>query len=1261
MREEVSLLFATVRQWSRLKADVLLYDGGALPDEHIPLERRVLGLLRATRALCTEEPRSTLCMVLPATTHPLCLNWLSMNDLQRQIRRMAAGTAELEWLEEDPVRWTQLCESVVWQEAPFLLEKSLNRTLRDLRTNPLTANVPPVLALEYLVQAVLDTPPSMELRLRTLDLPALRRVLTGGGERLVAWAEERGEARRLIRRQALDRAVEHALFSTTKHTAVQPNRTPVWPSQHLHPCGGSVPFQGHWAQESALLMWCAAPEERACRALVGPPGSGRYALAHELCTHLQEVGWATARLTEEVPPDTASDLLVVVDDAWSDAEAVRSLMATPRAGRLRVLVLAEDAGTAVEQLPAGATVEMAPIPLSERAPHLQVVAAALLRKTAHGMARVMALPDLRLLRWPVYVEMAALGGGHGRTQEEVVRAALEVEREAWLAAGVDGYALSSQLVSAALGAAPTPAPYDQIPMPMPMLSLLVREHLARDVSILEQADPSTALTLLDQMAETVAPAREWMSLVLTQDPDARLPLAAHLVVARWAKPQERPLGGLLMSMGHPLPGQYATVPPVTVLSVSYCRQIFGSWPRKGGAASKGGAAEAETLAQQIWGKIRERVDVILPHQVLALEWLDRESLDAPDDRLARQRLMLLAELDASQPLAAEILEGAVNDLGALLLTEERAAPDPEGVHMVLDEATQHRIRSMGRQLNAIGSRHRKGRRGGSADRLRDAERLLGALAQQHPMVLDATLLGTALDVSRVARTCGRPRVAAAVLLSMLAPLERIPGKHRIPWPRQSALLGLQSLLHHLNDQVRDARQSAVRAVEVSMESEISARGLLAQIVALRMRMLCDVESKTAVVRQKVLQIARSLVELNPEVYPAYLACSLDQATHQVSPAEQQSLRMEAVEHVMSLSQTRPDLVAPFQGLSMNNLGARLHMAGIRGVGTDVTFDAADAFHQQINQGREACVPALAGTFGNLSAMLAVDGQTEHALALVRKSLALYGPHLSQLQSMTALMTLFQQSTPQLLSPVETMQLRANLRDSQVHSQPYFFWHLRLLTAALTTETDPMSPMAWSASAEEDTAMPTGVHVALHNLGVLLGWGGHVSLGVTALRATVELLSKETSAQAHQESAEALACLSALLLDQQKIDEAITAAENAVNIAPAGTGDGRLQGLISLSAALIARGENATARSCAQRAVDVSDGSPDLRVAALHNLAVAAMAAQDPDGAYQASREALRLMVAQSMPPSSPLLLRLHRQAAARTGLPLADAARTMER
>jgi hypothetical protein len=110
----------------------------------------------------------------------------------------------------------------------------------------------------------------------------------------------------------------------------------------------------------------------------------------------------------------------------------------------------------------------------------------------------------------------------------------------------------------------------------------------------------------------------------------------------------------------------------------------------------------------------------------------------------------------------------------------------------------------------------------------------------------------------------------------------------------------------------------------------------------------------------------------------------------------------------------------------------------------------------------------------------------------------------------------------------------------------------------------------------------------------------------------------------------------------------------------GNTSGRAQGLVCQSAALIALGRGAEARDCAQAAVRAAQPFPALLVAAQHNLAVAAMATQDAELAYYASRDAIRHASKQQASPESALLLRLHRQAAARSGLPISEDAWRME-
>lgn len=409
MREEVSLLLETVRQWIDLDADgLLLYDGDDAPSAQVPLERRVLGLVWALSGAAERGEGRSLRIVMPSTDHPLCRSWSVLPTLRRHIRRLAEGTPALAWLEEAPARWDMLQAAVSWLPSAAALEPIRAQAAATLRTDPRTAGLPAELTLEYLAWTILQVPGEPALRARALDDAALQRVLSGGAERLVEWAAAAGPARRELRRLALPASVHRALASAPSVTAEVSAPLIRWPSQMLCPEAEVVPFQESWSLEAALLEWCGESGWRGGRALVGPAGSGKRRMAHELRQHLHTLGWSSTILSPGVSQalEAGRDHLIIVPELAEQVAEVSVLLAEAGGARVRVLGLAEGTGEWLGRLPTIEVLRAKPVPPEARAARLRLAAAALARRSGQKLPWVMALPDLAAMHRPLQLQLA---------------------------------------------------------------------------------------------------------------------------------------------------------------------------------------------------------------------------------------------------------------------------------------------------------------------------------------------------------------------------------------------------------------------------------------------------------------------------------------------------------------------------------------------------------------------------------------------------------------------------------------------------------------------------------------------------------------------------------------------------------------------------------------------------------------------------------------------------------------------------------------
>ena len=135
------------------------------------------------------------------------------------------------------------------------------------------------------------------------------------------------------------------------------------PAHLLEPGLGVVPFTGRTAELGALEAWCLDERAGRVRLVSGGGGAGKTRLALELGSRMAGRGWRCVQVQEGREPDVVgleraaaagARLLLIVDYAEARPGLDGLLVAAARdAGRVRVLLLARQAGEWWERLGAG--------------------------------------------------------------------------------------------------------------------------------------------------------------------------------------------------------------------------------------------------------------------------------------------------------------------------------------------------------------------------------------------------------------------------------------------------------------------------------------------------------------------------------------------------------------------------------------------------------------------------------------------------------------------------------------------------------------------------------------------------------------------------------------------------------------------------------------------------------------------------------------------------------------------------------------------
>lgn len=762
--------------------------------------------------------------------------------------------------------------------------------------------------------------------------------------------------------------------------------------------------------------------------------------------------------------------------------------------------------------------------------------------------------------------------------------------------------------------------------------------------------------------------------------DSRATIALRVAGERGADVRLRPLGGVLSELGVDLPE--SAIRPLLLRSVSiqYSRQVLGGWREvepsedhapavavaaneratRAAASTPSRAGPRAPLAEQVWDLLRARVDVVLPHQVRALELLDQDHRGSPHESLARQRIELMVELCVEQPASfLNHLEGALNDLGALLSAGQLQPETLATASASLTDDERQQARAAARSLDEAAAHRGRYNSTAAVHALSEATRLLRGLSQRHPTLIASDLLHATLEMAVMGRRLGRTREAAATLQALLGPLDKFNERYPLHWPRRSTILSNLALIHLAAGRHAEARTNAKAAVEACPPDHAEAARIdriTAQHVYLAV-LDATTEDDIGPRWEQTLTETAALAEAAPALHQPYLVTEYDRAARwrlsRGEGAEAAGHVHNAVEALRSIAALDTRLYAPFEGLSLHNLGARLRSMRAPAA-LDVTLDAAEAFRRQARVGGETFLPDLARTLSNLGAMLIGRQRPDQAMALSRKSIGVCwgGVPAEALAQMPRVERLLAAPLPPIGRPSPVLVMCERMVEGHARQRPYFLWHLSLLAAALTdgdTEGDLSDRLAqmWRFEVARPESLRPGLASALHNLGAILGIGEDRRRGAEAMAGAVAVLR----ALSMEQPVRFRRLLAMALIDQSALVEEPTRAEDAAREALsllADDDDGlHAQALLNHSAALCTLGQHDRATVQAAKAATLAEAEPDLQAAALHNLALAALAAGRVDAAYAASRDALRALTDDVTAERRQLLVDTHRRCAER--------------
>ncbi len=1273
---ETTQLFETLRLWLELEPrELLLYGGPLKPyrEDCRELEPRVMALISALHHLrvCGESRRLIAPMHEPRR-HPLRDGWRDPDRhdrLKSLLRRMAAGSTALHWLDADPDRWQELLEAARWPDGTSDARMAV---ISHLREDPRTVSLPAGLLADRLAAALLTAPMASELRMRMLDRDTLDGLIGECHRSLWQWGQQQAPLRRKMRVSALPLPVQRALRGEGGEAAALlmldgPTHPGEFPSQLLRSAREIVPFQGCSESFSAMLRWCSAPEPGAVRLLTGPAGAGKTRLLRELCHLLRSQGWAAGFATDEQADAVATahgDRLVVVDDAERRADVLAALLRAPGAGRLRVVALSRAEGgwwrsiVADSPLPS-ASQPLSPIPCQDRIPRLKLAAAAFADAQGVRIPWVMGVPDLERTCWPLDLQVAALLSLQGRSAASTdnVGRLLEVERRAWHRAGHDPAELAKALAGCALYGDAAAVPYGPDGLrPDALSDRLLEEVLSEDDSpdlLTRDVDADAicrATAALLRLSERTAEARSWLRTLLEVDIDTRAPIALRAARQVARRPQATPLGPVLSALGALPTGEQLNLPePIRWVNLALSHKVMASWSVRepgdpppavaiavnsghgsGTRATGQWRASEPPLAEQVWEVVRQRANVLLPHQIRALELLDQ---DAESHPLACQRVALTFELCAETSMSTH-LELAINDLGTQLCAAQRSGEPP-----VLSRASREQLSealSILQDACALRNRPR------SVDALGEAIGALQRIARLPALSIDPALIRAAAELITRSQAIGRHQDAADVLAGFIPPLQQLIEGSAPRWPTQSSLLCNLALLHLIEDRTDRAEVAATEAVAVA--DARSAQAPIDHLSALHVLALVrDVreESCVAGILQNAVGILAALADDKPELFCPCLAAAQDAIGRWGSGEMRRDGLLQAAITLGHLHDQRPDLYAPFLGISLHNLGAKLRILGAESAAVDATLDAVASYRRQARLSGETFLPDLTSALSNLGVMLAASARLPEAMTLTRKAIGVSWGGVPQeaLARMPRVESLLTRTSPDPISRPASLALRARLQVAPTRRRPYFLWSLSLLAGELGREHEDEEISAsisriWRQHHTDPLELRPQLALALHNLGSVLGLAGHLEDAAQAIdgaAAVLRTLSAEQPVDFAPELAAALDSLSALRGLAGASDQALAASEEAVSLLrtlstshPA-MGTELAAALINLTAALSALGCHAQAAEASAEAASLlrERDEPAAMAAAMYNRGLSLAAAGSADAAILSVASALR--------------------------------------
>jgi tetratricopeptide (TPR) repeat protein len=732
---------------------------------------------------------------------------------------------------------------------------------------------------------------------------------------------------------------------------------PYSPACLLDPGLGVVPFTGREAELAALEGWCAGERASLVRLVSGGGGSGKTRLALELAARMGSRGWACVPVAEgaergvvEAERLTApkAPLLLMVDYAEARAGLEGLMEAAARdEGRVRVLLLARQAGDWWERLQGGAAVVrdlvrdaagavielggdlapgMAAVQEAQRA--LPFFAAKLgMPSPDVSLVNVAGEGDLRVLDLHAAALVAVLAAGQGASGQRVrvdAWAVLEEllghemhywrgrAQEAGLLGGRDGLSMAqlSQVAAAGclLGALDAAELGRRVP------GVVVTEAVARWLRELYPPGPDGSLGVLrpDRLAELhvsrelarspqlaqacltgLDPAQARRGLVLLARASADHPAARSLLESSLAR-----FADVIEGMTAPREVMIAVADAIPYPSLALaaahanlCGQVLATYP----PATAGRAQWLNTRAVLL-GDLGRR----------------EEALTAIEEAVTAYRQLADARPDAFLPNLAMSLNNQ-----------------------------SLRLSDLGRREDALTA-------------IEEAVTICRQLADARPDAFLPNLAGSLNNQSACLSDLGR---------------------------REDALTAIEEALTAYR-QLADARPDAfLPNLAMSLNNQSSRLSDLGR----------REDALTAI--EEALTAYRQLADARPDAFLPNLAGSLNNQSNWLSDLGRREEALAAIEEAVTayrqLADARPDAFLPNLATALNNQSIRLSDLGRREEALTAVEEAVTAYRQLADARPDAFFPNLATALNNQSLCLSDLGRREEALAAVEEAVTAY--------------------------------------------------------------------------------------------------------------------------------------------------------------------------------------------------------------------------------------------------------------------------------